>query len=342
MARASSASDRGLEIEGLKLVRGERAQRRMRVLELADGSWLELPVVVLRGGMPGPVFYLGAAFHGDEANGVELVQRFARTLDLRELRGTVIMVPVQNPLAFQVQHRYFIGHLIKSPLDNSPANPWVSFPGDANGNMAGLLAHALYEKLMQHADYLVDVHTPTTGGRYAPFAFLPPPRLGDPAREAEALAKAFGADFILSTAEGIYVHEQSPHVVMAKRGAAAMGIEVGEGGRLEPEVTARGVAGLARLFRSIGMLGGGGGRARGRRLVISSMTVVRARRGGLLALKVALNQEVKAGTLLATITDMFGEVVEEIAAPHAGPVVRIATFPVVSAGERVVQLGVAR
>ena len=341
MTALRSESDKKLEIPGLRLVRGERAQTRMRVLELADGSWVELPVAALRGAKPGPVFYLGAAFHGDEINGVELVNRFARTLDLRALKGTIVMVPVQNPLAFQVQHRYFIGHLIKSPLDQSPADPWVSFPGDANGNMAGLMAHAIFANLMQHADYLVDVHTPTTGGRYAPFAFLPPPRLGAAAAEAEEMAKAFGADFILATDQGIYVHEQSPHVVMAKRGCIAMGIEVGEGGRVEPEVTERGLAGLANLFRRIGMLEEGPAPL-GRRLVISTMTIVRARRGGLLNRAVELNDEVAKDQLLATVGDTFGETVEHIRAPHAGPVVRITTFPAVSAGERVVQLGVPR
>ena len=341
MATLRSESDKKLEIPGLKLVRGERAQMRMRTLELADGSWVELPVVALRGAKPGPVFYLGAAFHGDEINGVELVNRFARSVDLRELNGTIVMVPVQNPLAFQVQHRYFLGHFIKSPLDQSPPDPWVSFPGDANGNMASLLAHAIFENLMRHADYLIDVHTPTTGGRYAPFAFLPPRRIGAAAEEAEEIAKAFGADFILATEQGIYVHEQSPHVVMAKRGAVAMGIEVGEGGRLESEVTERGLAGLANVLRRIGMLGEGQA-ALGRRLVISTMTIVRARRGGLLHRNVELNQEVAEGQVVATITDVFGEIVERIVAPHAGPVVRIATFPVVSAGERVVQLGVPR
>lgn len=341
MATLKSQSDKKLEIPGLKLVRGERAQMRLRTLELADGSWVELPVVALRGAKPGPVFYLGAAFHGDEINGVELVNRFARAIDLRELNGTIVMVPVQNPLAFQVQHRYFLGHFIKSPLDQSPPDPWVSFPGDANGNMASLLSHAIFENLMRHADYLIDVHTPTTGGRYAPFAFLPPRRIGAAAEEAEEIAKAFGADFILATEEGIYVHEQSPHVVMAKRGAVAMGIEVGEGGRLDSEVTERGLAGLANVLRRIGMLGEGQA-ALGRRLVISTMTIVRARRGGLLHRTVELNQEVAEGQVLATITDVFGEIVERIRAPHAGPVVRIATFPVVSAGERVVQLGVPR
>ena len=58
------------------------AETRLRTLELADGSWVDLPVIVLRGAQPGPVFYLGAAFHGDEVNGVEIATRFAGEIEL--------------------------------------------------------------------------------------------------------------------------------------------------------------------------------------------------------------------------------------------------------------------
>jgi predicted deacylase len=342
MTRLRSESDTKLEILDLKLVRGERTRTRLRVHELADGSWMELPVVILRGAKPGPIFYLGAAFHGDEINGTEVVNCFARTLDLRTLRGTIILVPVQNPLAFQIQHRYAFGHFLKSPMDMSPADPWHCFPGDAHGNMASIHAYVVFEKLLKHADYVIDVHTPTTGGRYAPFAFLPPTRLTNANKEAEDLATAFGADFILSTNEGVYVQEPTPHVMMAKRGAIAMGIEVGEGGRLDEETTVRGVQGLENVFRKIGMIEDDNYHKIGRRMVITSMTIVRASRGGLLHRMVELNQEVAEGQLVATVTDVFGEVVEEIHAPHAGPVVRIVTFPIVAAGERAVQLGVPR
>lgn len=334
-------SDDKLEVEGVQLVRGTTATRRIRALELADGSWVELPLMVLRGHRPGPVFYLGAAFHGDEVNGVEIVTRFARTVDVDALRGTILIVPVQNPLAFQVQHRYFVGHMLKSPLDQSPADPWVSFPGDANGNIASLIAHTLFSQLMRQADYLIDIHTPTTGGRYAPFAFLPPGSVGGVVSECESLAKAFGADFVLAADRGVYVCPESPHVAMARRGAIAMGIEVGEGSRVETEVTERGLKGLNNVFRHVGMMDESK-QSFGRQMVISSMTVVRAHRGGLLQRRVNLNDEVKQGQVLATITNTFGQLVEEICAPHEGPVVRVATFPLVSAGERIVQLGVPR
>ncbi|MBV9522469.1 MAG: succinylglutamate desuccinylase/aspartoacylase family protein [Alphaproteobacteria bacterium] len=341
MAPAISDSDEGLRIPGLDLVRGKRVETRLRTLELADASWVELPVIVLRGARPGPVFYLGAAFHGDEVNGVEIATRFAGEIDLAELRGTLIVAPVQNPLALQVQHRYFVGHFLKSPLDQSPADPWVSFPGDPEGNIAAQIAFKLFDTLMRHADFLIDIHTPTSGGRYAPFAFLPPPEVGEPAQAAEAMAKTFGADFILSTREGVYVSEQSPHVVMARRGATAMGIELGEGGRLESEITEQGLRGLRNVLRKIGMLPGEVEEF-GRNEVISTMVVVRAKRGGIVHLRVALKDEVREGDIVATITNIFGERTEEIRAPVAGPIVRIATFPIVSAGERVIQIGVLR
>lgn len=334
-------TDKKLELKDIKLERGERSRTKLRVLEFADGAQLEIPLLVLRGHKPGPVFYLGSAFHGDEVNGVQIVAKLANEIDLRQLSGTMLVVPAQNPTALQVQHRYAIGHWLKSPLDQSPGDPWACFPGDANGNMASLIAHTIYSEVMQHADYMVDIHTPTTGGRYAPFAFLPPTRVGSIVEQSEAMARAFGADFVLATNEGVYVQESNPHTVMARNGRIALGLEVGEGGQLYPDVTERGLKGMRNMLRTIGMLEGDKEDI-GRKLAITSMTVVRASRGGLLHREVALNDDVKKGQLVATIMNLFGEIVEEIRAPHDGPIVRIATFPMVNGGERVVQLGVAR
>src|SRR5262249_26252499 len=65
MPQQRTDGDEAFRLDGLVLVRGKRSETRLRVLELADATWLELPVIVLRGAKPGPVFYLGAAFHGD-------------------------------------------------------------------------------------------------------------------------------------------------------------------------------------------------------------------------------------------------------------------------------------
>jgi predicted deacylase len=336
-----ASTDEALSIEGVRLARGERARTRLRAAELPDGTWVELPLQIVRGARPGPVMYLGAAIHGDEINPVAIVSTIAREVDVRELSGTLLVVPVQNPLAFQTQQRLPFAHLIKSPMDQNPADVFHSFPGDPAGNVAAIIAHVLWDRLMRHADYVMDLHTPTTGGRYAPFTFLPPTRCGEVVGKAEVLAKAFGADFILANDKGMYVGDKNPHVVAAEHGKIAFGIELGEGSKLEPAEIARGVRGLRNVLRVVGMVPGAP-EDFGRRYVMRTMTVIRSSRGGLLSLRVGLNDEVKADQVVATVTDVFGDMVEEIRAPHAGPVVRITTFPIVSSSERVVQLGVPR
>jgi uncharacterized protein len=338
----AAASDDGKhDFAGLRLERGERGQKRIRVAELPDGSLVELPVMVIRGATAGPVFYIGAAFHGDEVAGVEVVGRLISQVDAAALRGTLLIVPVQNPLAFQVQHRYFVGHMLRSPMDQNPADPWASFPGDPNGNLAALIAHALFDQLMRHAGYMIDIHTPTTGGRYAPFAFLPPTRCGNSVAEAEQLARAFGADYILAADHGMYVGDKNPHTVLGERGVPAFGVEIGEGGRLDEADIAVGVRGLMNVLKQVGMMPGEP-ESFGRQLAIRTMEVTRASRGGLLHLHVKLNDDINQGQRVASVISPFGEVVEEIHARRSGPVVRVATLPLVSSGERVIQVGVRR
>ena len=330
-----------LRIGDVEAAPGTRRTGFVRAIELADGTPVRFPLLVVVGTRPGPILYVGGAVHGDEINGIEIVYRVANGIEPQALAGTLLAVPVQNPLGLRNQHRFPVGQLLKSPMDQTPADMWASFPGNAAGNTTELMAAILHEQVIARADVLLDIHTPTTGGRYAPFAFLPPARCGAVARRAEALAGAFGADFILDAEQGIYVADGTPHVVAAGRGAVGFGVELGEGGRLEAEPVERGVRGLANLLRFLEMLPGPVERF-GRQTVIRSMTALRCRRAGLLHLHAALGSELDAGQLLATVTSPFGEVVEEIRAPHAGPLVRITTFPTVTSGERVAQIGVPR
>jgi uncharacterized protein len=323
------------------LAPGSKTRHRIPCFELPDGSWVELPFSVVRGHKPGPVIYIGGGMHGDEPTSVAIAANVARDLDQEEFSGTLISVPVQSPLAFRIQHRLPIDQFFKSPMDQNPPDVFHAFPGDPQGNLASVVAHVLFTRLMAQAEYVFDVHTPTTGGRYAPFVFLPPTRCGEIVGRCEEVAKVFGPDFILANDKGMYVGEKNPHVVAAEHGKVAFGIEVGEGGKLEPSEVARGVRGLRNIMRSLSMLPGTP-EVFGKRQVIKTMTVVRSSRAGLLQLAVDLHHEVSKGQVVATVTDLFGACVEEIIAPQDGPVVRITTFPTIPSNERVVQLGVNR
>lgn len=341
MSTRAARSPIPLRIGDIEAEPGSRHTGFIRAIQLADGSWVDFPLIIVAGANPGPTFYVGAAIHGDEINGIEIVNQVAAQVDPKALAGTILAVPVQNPLGLRNQHRFPLGQLLKSPLDQSPADMWASFPGNPEGNTTELMTSILYEQVISHAEVLLDIHTPTTGGRYAPFAFLPPSRFGVLARRAEELARAFGVDFILDAEQGIYVSDGTPHVVLTTKGAVGFGVELGEGGRLEAEPVERGVRGLTNLLCFLRMLPGPV-ESFGRQTVIRRMTPVRCRHGGLLHLETELGSELAAGQPIATITNVFGEVVETIRAPHAGPLVRITTFPTVTSGERVAQIGVLR
>ena len=99
-----------------------------------------LPLLLINGAFPGPRLYLGAAIHGDEVSGVEILFRACAQVQPATLAGSLVCVLVQNPLAFQAEHRVPLGLYLKSPLDQMPIDPWRSFPGYAEGNITERLA----------------------------------------------------------------------------------------------------------------------------------------------------------------------------------------------------------
>ncbi|NYK37232.1 succinylglutamate desuccinylase, partial [Salmonella enterica subsp. enterica serovar Typhimurium] len=90
-----------------------------------------LPVHVLHGREDGPTVWVSAAIHGDEVAGVEIVRRVLERLQPRNLRGTLLAVPIVNVLGVMAGDRYL--------PDRRDLNR--SFPGSARGSLASRIAH---------------------------------------------------------------------------------------------------------------------------------------------------------------------------------------------------------
>jgi predicted deacylase len=238
-----------------------------------------------------------------------------------------------------VQHRLPLGLVIHSPLDQIASDMFLAFPGSASGNTTEVMTHVLFNEVISRAEFLIDMHTPTTGGRYVPFAFPPPLSLGAVAERASELARAFGVNMILHAEEGLYIDPRTPHVYGASRGIIGLGIEMGEGSRYEESLVQRGVEGLTNVLRSLEMLPGNP-RDTAKPILLRSMTLVRSRRGGLLQQKVDLGQRVATGEVLAEVVSPYGDTLEEVRSPHGGLLTRLTTFPVVWTGDRIAQIGV--
>lgn len=326
-----------LEIAGYKIAPGEIRRGELRTLELADGSQMAIPLVLINGRRPGPCIYIGAAIHGDEVNGIAIVARALADVDPLKLAGSIVCVPVQNPLALQSDHRLPLSQFLKSPLDQVPSDAWTCFPGDENGNIAQVLASTLFS-LIKQCDYALDIHTPTRGGRYVPIAILPHPDLGPASQRAEQMAHELGSGWIVRGEQGMYVSSGILCVEATRAGVPCFTFEIGEGGRLEEESVATGSQCVLNLLRSLKMIEGDI-IPPAQTHVMRDFLGIRATRGGLLVTEAKLGQAVRKGDVLGRVLNIFGDVVETVIAPEDGLFVRSTTLGSVSRGERVATLG---
>jgi predicted deacylase len=103
-----------------------------------------------RVGSGSPVGLLTASVHGDEGPwGVRAIVKLLAQTPLSDLKGSLRVVPVANPLAMEADSRY-------SSLDVLDLNS--TFPGNPFGSHTQRLAAVLAEHAVDGADVVLDVH----------------------------------------------------------------------------------------------------------------------------------------------------------------------------------------
>jgi predicted deacylase len=73
---------------------------RITLARLPSGIEVTTTVHTYAGSDSGPTLYVQAAQHGREINGTEVLRRLHERLDSAALSGTLITIPVADPLTF--------------------------------------------------------------------------------------------------------------------------------------------------------------------------------------------------------------------------------------------------
>lgn len=110
---------------------GEERDVFLNVGESYSSSMVTIPIHIRRAKADGPVVFITAALHGDEINGTGAVRHIIQDPDFELLKGSLILVPVLNILAFDRHSRYL--------PDRRDLNR--CFPGSSGGSQASRLAH---------------------------------------------------------------------------------------------------------------------------------------------------------------------------------------------------------
>ena len=109
------------------------------VASLYDYTTLSIPVEIIRGKEEGPVLFVSAALHGDEINGTEIIKRLLNRNIYKNLKGTLIAVPIVNVFGFNSRSRYL--------PDRRDLNR--SFPGSREGSLASRLAYLFMKEVVK-------------------------------------------------------------------------------------------------------------------------------------------------------------------------------------------------
>lgn len=84
-----------------------------------DAGVTGIPLIVYSGARPGPVLYVQALQHGLELNGCDVMRRLVQSLDPASISGTLILVPMANPLAARV-------HMQSYPYPDRPTERQIN------------------------------------------------------------------------------------------------------------------------------------------------------------------------------------------------------------------------
>lgn len=291
-----------------------------------DGP-VEAPVLIATGARPGPTLWVQALVHGTEVGGPVAIGRFLKGLDLAAMQGSVVAVPLTNPLAFRAWSR-------TGPVDGTNLNR--VFPGNPAGTHSEQLAHTLLEAAMGSADAILDIHS---GGDRS---FVPHYALfwadGSAAsNESRRLARAAATPDIWETTD--HWLTGAMFTLATQRGKPALIVECGGGAALPEADIANLISSLTGICQAMGILPGDAPKQQ-RYRIMGESDLLFSGKGGLFVAACKPGDILQHGQEVGRIVDLLDNVQQVITCPY-GPAYIASirrTYHALHSGEQVAEI----
>ena len=291
-------------------------------LEVARGplhNEIYIPILIAKGINKGPTLGLTAAIHGDELNGIPVIQRLFNEIETKTLSGIIIGVPIVNVPGFTKKTRKFVDGVDLNHI----------MPG-SHGNSSSLYAHNFFEKVVRKFDYLLDLHTASFGRENTYYIRAD--------MENEIIKK-----FALLQNAQIIVNNP-PHDFTLRGAAEEIGIpsitlELGNPNTFQKKLIRSGVVGIHNVLAYLKMTEDKLEINKEKAILCETSKWLYTDTGGLLEVHVKLMDILKEGELIATIKDVFGAKIKNYYSPQNGIVIGRSIAPVASSGGRIIHIG---
>lgn len=302
-------------IGGETIKPGETKRIQLPMPHLYTDTEMSIPVHVQRGRRDGPTMFVSAAIHGDELNGIEIINRLLKSAAIKRLRGTLIAVPMVNVYGVLSQSRYL--------PDRRDLNR--CFPGSSKGSLAARIANLFLKEIANQCDVGIDLHT---GAIHR--SNLPQIRadLDDP--ETLEIAKAFGLPVLLNAE----LREGSLRQAAGEQGVKMVLYEAGQALRYDEFSIRAGTKGIINVMRHIGMLNKTQRKGAPPKMFVARQSGwVRANESGFVTHVASLGDHVEKNQVLAIIANPFGDELDRVLSPQEGVVIGKQNIPLAQQGE---------
>lgn len=281
---------------------------------------IKIPVMIAKGSSPGKTMGLTAAIHGNEVNGIPIIQKVFANLDFERVKGAIVGIPVANIPSFERKKRRFV--------DGRDLNH--HFPGRPNGHNSETYAYQLFQRCIKYFDFLIDLHTASFGRTNSYYIRAD---LSEPTTKKMAL---------LQNAQ-IIVH--NPPNDSTLRGAAshekihAITLEVGNPNTFQKGIIRSGLTGIFNVLHEFDIYPDQIDEPQDKAILCKDSYWLYTQEGGVLQVLPSLAQHIQKGEVVAIVKDIFGEIVKRYTAPEDGIVIGKSNSPVNISGGRILHLG---
>jgi uncharacterized protein len=301
---------------------GEVARGVIPVTNTAGGGELGVPVIVMNGTKAGPCVWVDGAIHGDEPEGPLACYLLAQEVDVQDLSGTLVLVPVMNVGAYEAAQR-------GNPLDTFTYDMNRIYPGRPNGYLSERVAHAHSEWMVKVADYELSIHS---GGNHS---YLAETIFATEDAASQELARAMGPGWKLALKA--ISPKGNPMGVMVDAGKAGITVELGGRSATSPKAfnwVGRTLAdAVLNVLRHYEMLPGEARYESPRYTGVQHALLAPASGTFVAEPGLEFQQPLKKGDKLATIYGIYGDVLAELHAPVDGMIFGLRALPNVTTGD---------
>lgn len=287
------------------------------------GQPISIPVLVAKGALPGKVIGITAAVHGNELNGIPVIQRVFKDIDVSSLSGTIIGVPGVNVPAITRRSRRFI--------DGTDLNHIM--PGDPKGNVSGVYASRFFDRVITSLDFLIDLHT-ASNGRINTYYLR-----ADMSHEVTAqMAHLLNAEIIVHNppSDGTLRGAADEH------GIPSITLELGNPNVFQKDMIGEGLIGIQNVLNHFGFIEGEVEPPDDLPVKCASSYWLYTQRGGMVRVLCGIGEMVEEGEVVAIQHNIFGDLMDEVVAPERGIVIGKQVSPISQSGGRILHLGILK